>query len=148
MIRKFKASRVAKKLDAMNELVKRRRSGDLNASRDHNHDDFLTNSENREYARLAKRHFELTGTYKYFNPKKHAVMNDDESPKAFLTVLHDTSRKVSMEYGEDGRLYRHVDGVRDETDQYGADPEFFFVAVLTHPEIWQASNEELLGKAK
>lgn len=142
MIKKFKTWRLEKKLDAWDERVKTRIEGSQTPF--HRWYDFLNETEQREYSRLAKEHFELTGTYKYFNPKVDAVVNDPNSPKAYTTVDHNRSTKVSFEYGEDGRLYKLVDGERE--DQYGCDPESFFGDRLTHREFWEVPLDELEEK--
>lgn len=143
MFKRLKAYRVKKKLDVWDEKVKKRRENNSQTSY-HQWYDFLNKPEQREYSRLAREHFDLTGSFEYFNPKTDAVRNDPTSPKAYLTVDHDRSTTHSYEYGDDGLIYQYANGER--VNEIGWEPETFFGSRLEHPELWEISTREVFER--
>lgn len=137
MIKWFKVRRLQKRLDALDALIAERSS----YNRGHHSYDYLDREEFREYAALAKAHYNLTGSFKYFDAKRHAVYLEPNSPLATTTVGHDHSTTVSYEYGEDGLVYKTING---EHQDRGIEPELFFGSRLSHPELWDMTTEEVV----
>lgn len=115
---------VHKQLTVMWEAADGLRQGDTNNSY-LPVDDYMTRSEQTQYAELAYKHFLLCSALDensvFFQPKHHGAVSaggNESSPKALIYVEKDNHHDVTFSYNpEEDMYYRYVDGILDE--QYG-----------------------------